>query len=338
MLHLVNIKGVTSGRCSAIATGAQEAAAAPIVFVHGILDSVYRWVTPADLAAAGLALRDDRIPAPVYDVALSQAGRLGTMCGLMAGQGLLTEADARGLPAVAYSYQDVDVPVQTMASAVERLHRAADWAMQYWGATRVSVVGHSRGGLVARHALVTDSPVMTAREFQHRVGRLVTIATPHLGSKLAHVMGPLIGAFGHFERANRRIARLLESFHAPALDPLLGLRQMVANVAQLTPDADEIVAVATASLPKLSEGYFAIAGSDPTCFWCELPVVGRLEWPPLLPVPELTPGQGDCAVAVPSALDIPGGESSTTACHRLNHLSIALGSGVQRDVFRWLQG
>ena len=69
------------------------------------------------------------------------------------------------------AWLDLDALTARVARAVEQARREA-------GATRVSLVGHSMGGLLARHYLQFAGGAP-------RVAACVTLGTPHQGSKLA---------------------------------------------------------------------------------------------------------------------------------------------------------
>ncbi|MCH6552317.1 MAG: hypothetical protein IH804_09945 [Planctomycetes bacterium] len=219
-----------------------------------------------------------------------------------------------------------------MTEALEKLHRVAAWVTSRWPAPRLHLVGHSRGGLVCRHALLGDSAVMTAADFLGRVDRLITICTPHLGSSLAGVSVPIKKTLA---RLDGLAAKLAEPT-ADARAPLEGLRALLENLSQLTPDSDEVRRAASESLPPLPGGYFAIAGSVPTFFACELPVVGRLRIPPPLPrVREFSDGQGDMAVSIESALDIPGRTPDRTLVLPVNHITATYDPAVHEALLEW---
>jgi pimeloyl-ACP methyl ester carboxylesterase len=90
-------------------------------------------------------------------------------------QGLYPLLEAEGHPVVSWTQTDTVGPID---SSVDELERAVAFAKEEYGADRVILVGHSRGGLVCRGYLR-----------RHRenpdVAALVTLATPHQGTRLA---------------------------------------------------------------------------------------------------------------------------------------------------------
>ena len=114
-------------------------------------------------------------------------------------------------------------------------------------------------------------------------------------------------------------------------------KQFVTNLSQLTPQASEIQAAATALLPDLPGGYFAIAGDVPTFLRADFPMLGAVRLPPSLPIPELTDGAGDMAVSVDSALDIPNRNATNSRVFPVNHMTVTLDRQVQDTVIDWLR-
>ncbi len=332
--ELIDLPGVTTPQCSVVAVDG-EPGRIPTLFVHGIIDNVRRWITPDDDGGAGLDLPDPTMSPVIFDPHRSRTIAGATVSARFEGAGLLERFARLGRPAVAFSYQDRRRPVACMAEALEKLHRVAAWACVRWGARRLHLVGHSRGGLVCRHALLGDSAVMSAADFLGRVDRLITICTPHLGSSLAGVSVPL-------KKTLARLGGLAAKLAEPAADaraPLEGFRALLENLSQLTPDSDEVRRAASESLPPLPGGYFAIAGSVPTFFACELPLVGRLRIPPPLPrVREFSDGKGDMAVAIESALDIPGRAPDRTLVLPVNHVTATYDPAVHEALLEWTGG
>ncbi len=331
--ELIDLPGVTTPQCSVIAVDGAPGRA-PTLFVHGIIDNVRRWLSPSNEPGDRFELPDPALSPVIFDPARSRTVAGATVSARLEGDGLLERFGREGRPAVAFSYQDRRRPVAGMAEAVEKLHRVAAWALVRWRAPRLHLVGHSRGGLVCRHALLGDSAFMTAADFLGRVDRLITISTPHRGSSLAGVSVPLKKAL---RRLNGLAAKLGESA-AEATAPLEGLRALLENISQLTPDSHEVRRAASENLPPLPGGYFAIAGNVPTFFACELPVVGRLRIPPPLPgVREFSDGQGDMAVAVESALDIPGPDPGRCRVLPVNHVTATYDAAVHEAVLEWTE-
>ena len=75
---------------------------------------------------------------------------------------------------------DISDPFQSLELWQREIHAAADRILSWTGASRLVLVGFSAGGVAARKYLVEHSE-------DHRIAKLVTIASPHLGSELALV-------------------------------------------------------------------------------------------------------------------------------------------------------
>lgn len=85
------------------------------------------------------------------------------------------ELARRGLgPLVAVEYDTLG----TIAAAAERLHRAVERLCESEPAAQVDIVAHSLGGLVARRYIERLGGAA-------RVGRLITLGTPHHGTRWA---------------------------------------------------------------------------------------------------------------------------------------------------------
>lgn len=69
-------------------------------------------------------------------------------------------------------------PYQSSAFRGEQLAKLVDKALAETGACRVNLIAHSQGGLDARY-------MISALGYGDRIGALITISTPHRGSKVA---------------------------------------------------------------------------------------------------------------------------------------------------------
>ncbi len=88
-----------------------------------------------------------------------------------------------------------------LAEAIKHVRRRT-------GADRVRLVAHSAGGLVARVYLQGALPGV---RYHHDVDRLVTIATPHLGSELASHFGDYLGTRATSLKPEGPLVRALNS-------------------------------------------------------------------------------------------------------------------------------
>lgn len=74
-------------------------------------------------------------------------------------------------------------PLADIDSFAEQLHERIEALLAETGADRVALVGHSMGGLVSRAYLLRHGP--------NRVAKLITLASPHQGTRVAHFgLGP----------------------------------------------------------------------------------------------------------------------------------------------------
>ncbi|QDU59818.1 PGAP1-like protein [Planctomycetes bacterium Pan216] len=338
MLDFVEIEGVTGERQSALAV-VEGDGPYPVILVHGIMDNLRRWITQREALQRALVLPEPRGSLPLFDCDHLRSGRFGNLPRLLEGAGLLPRLAEEEIPAVAYSYQKpFDLPVAPMEDAIAKLHRTILWALERWGAQRVILVGHSRGGLVCRHALLYDSPVMPARRARRLVDRSIAIATPHRGSRFANLSTTVGQNFGRFER----LFTLLESFRSTRrsrfLDWFARFQALTANFSLLAPGSEEVSRAKSSDLPTLPGGYYAIAGCSATYFRCEVPVIGKLRLPPTGTIPEFIDGQGDMAVSLESALDIPDPSPHRTRIRPYNHETITFSPRVHDTLVHWIRG
>ncbi len=150
-------------------------------------------------------MRPDRLRANSDSAAPSRGARLPVV--LVHGYGCSRAAWwwlRRRLEAAGWSVATISLePVYTrIDDYVEPLARRIDAVLAESGAERVLLVGHSMGGLVARAYLQRFGPA--------RVARLVTLGTPHQGSRLAFI------GFGANARQMRPGSPWLQALANPA--------------------------------------------------------------------------------------------------------------------------
>lgn len=85
-----------------------------------------------------------------------------------------------GLRGGDYFTIDFTNPYDSVDAWALELESCIDYVLRTTGADRVVIIGYSMGGLAARRYL-------TLRYTNHRVRRLITVGTPHLGSAFARV-------------------------------------------------------------------------------------------------------------------------------------------------------
>ena len=100
----------------------------------------------------------------------------GFSCSRAAWWFLRRKLDAAGLNVATLSLEPLYVDIERY---LPQLSRRIDAVLAQTGATQVVLIGHSMGGLVARAWL--------ARNGSERVQRLITLGTPHGGSRLAYL-------------------------------------------------------------------------------------------------------------------------------------------------------
>ena len=171
-------------------------------------------------------------------------------------------------------------PVATRASD---LKRGVEAILQKTGAAKVHIIGHSMGGLDARHMLFDNK----SQGFHQKVASVTTIATPHQGSPVADFVRNPIAFFR--DRAEesvaspeeqleglkdsdefREFARLFEidpeRFGAPPSEDLesVSILAGLAGVLDLTTEATAAFNAASLEWEKTSGvSYQAYAGAQP---------------------------------------------------------------------------
>lgn len=334
-LRIIDIEQVTTaGRSAVYCEG--NPGVTPVIMVHGIMDTVRRWVSSEDERTFGIRLIEFP-PPPMFHLSQTLEGKLGRFPAFWKGPGLLATLCRHRIPAVAFTYQDSLHPIANMCDAVTTLHRMIDWAKEHWKVSQVDLIGHSRGGLVIRHALCSDSSVMRAREACKSTRHVIALCSPFGGSKVANVVQPIVGTIEMFERMVSAVSQPILGDRLNWLHTLNPFRQFILNLGQLAPESEEVVCLGR-TLPEIRGQFFAIAGSDPRYFSCDIKGLGTVRLPPSLFFEELMPGAGDLVVAVRSALNLPVENSSHHRVLPVNHVSAPFDPAVQEQIVRWLSG
>ncbi len=276
----------------------------PVVFVHGVIDNVRRWAHPV----AGM--NETENPFPVFE---PTSPRTGVSPTTKLDLRLLEVLEGSRMRGLAFSYQVTAVGGRTIAplgEATDMLKAMVSTACERFGVDSVVIVAHSRGGLVTR-AVLEDAPT------RRRVRKVITLATPHMGSEVAH--------------AGRRIldgaASFLDAFMAKLpLDALTELRLLVDGFANLAPLSEEIRQIGRIGFPDLPRGWAAAAGTEAAYLRISMPPFGRISIPGALTrfaptnLAEFRDGEGDMVVSVTSALAVPS--ETPTARFPGNHLTL----------------
>lgn len=191
-------------------------------------------------------------------------------------------------------------PLGPVNKAIKELATTFETVKEKWPQKPVYLVGHSRGGLIARKFLLQKpAPVIEG---------LITICSPHAGTDMAKFSRHLkpVGKFlekllPDQSRAAliKALSRISEFFQSPALEELTPQSDFIVSLQKPLPEA----------LKKLSFG-----GTSPSLFKVMLRLPNSelkiIRFPdflaPVIPeehLPkELTPGLGDALVAAESAI------------------------------------
>ena len=157
----------------------------PIIFVHGWGGTRHSWDDMAGEPAPPLPDPDTVEPAGKHwhPPLLPIAGYRVRVPTQPPAQGLYPLLEAEGHPVVSWTQTD---SIGTIDSTVDELERVVAYAKEEYGADRVILVGHSRGGLVCRGYLRRhrDDPDVAA---------LVTLGTPHKGTRVVTLDDRLLG-------------------------------------------------------------------------------------------------------------------------------------------------
>jgi len=286
----------------------------PFVFVHGIHDNIHRWLHPIE------GLPDPVWNVPTFDPVAPPQPIFSPR--FERKRRFLETLDARGLRGLAFSYQRPNTTsrmIRPLAEAVDGLATMVDRARERFDADRVTIVGHSRGGLVARSYLAR-------RGSAAKVHSLVTLATPHEGSGVASVSEGLLA----------RVAKIAAAIRAKIeIDVLADFETLLDGYCSLTTSCDDVESLRKAGFPSLPGGIAAAAGDLAAFLRFKLPfyegaLPGVLAAFAKLDIPEFADGQGDMVVSVASALAVPKG--SPTRVFHANHLTIC----HDADAIEWV--
>jgi len=295
-----------------------------VILIHGLGMNNYFWVDPEKcFVLGGLA------PLTVF---LANAGgkpentlSFGTMEHNM--QGLWKSLQKAGFSLASWTQSQPLGPIQV---AIDELRAVMDTVQNKWPNKPVYLVGHSRGGLIARKFL--------QEEKIPDIKGLITICSPHAGTGMAKFVRYLkpTGSFlekiiPHKSKAALVIAlsRLAEFLQSPAIEELAPGSSFLSSLGKTLPK----------QIRKLSFG-----GTSPALFQLVLRLPAKnykiIKFPDMLvgAIPsvhlphELTPGLGDALVAAENA-KLPG---STHYNFPNNHVRSAYDKEVQKIILAFL--
>jgi len=199
--------------CSDVGAGAAERGGAPVLLVHGIA-----WDLGEEDVTYG-RLWDDGSAPPRWSGMIGFLDSKGLTYGgsihpIGANVSLPERLDTNGVrvdpkKALLFVLQfsrtantdGVGYKALELAESIKQLCR-------FTGAEKVRVVAHSAGGIVARAYLQGALPGV---RYRGDVERLVTVATPHLGSTVAHHFGDFLGTRATSIQPNAALIRNLNS-------------------------------------------------------------------------------------------------------------------------------
>jgi pimeloyl-ACP methyl ester carboxylesterase len=243
-------------------------------------------------------------------------------------KGLWNRLAAEGFSIVSWSQSQ---PLGPIAVAIDELKETVEWARNKWPAEQIYLVGHSRGGLIARKYLLLKQP--------ENVSGLVTICSPHAGTQMAKYGGYLTPTGSFLEKilptesqtavatALKRLSLFLQS---PAIEELSPKADFIHSIAEPLPEKLRLLSFGGTS-PALFQVYYKF--NQHTDFIA-------LKFPDLLvrAIPaeflpqELTPGSGDALVSSKSSrltgskhYDLP-----------VNHVKAAFDVNIHNTVLSFL--
>ena len=244
--------------------------------------------------------------------------------------GLGDRLEEEGFSLASWSQQN---PLGPAGPALEELNQVVHTVAETWSDKKIFLVGHSRGGVLARNYLLSHvNPVISG---------LVTICSPHNGTRLASYADFLRPMGGILEKilpvnTNGSIVLAMKRFVDFIKTP--ATRELQPG----SPFLAELDRPLSEHLRLLSFG-----GTDPALL--RLFVRTRIEapWKELDPaellartIPasrlpaELTPGAGDGLVAATSAI-LPGAAHHNIPC---NHVGVAFSGPVHQRIVDFLNG
>jgi len=295
-----------------------------IILIHGLGMNNYFWVDPKKcFVLGGLA------PLTIFlaDAAgkLENAISFGTIDHDM--QGLWNLLQEAGFSLASWTQSQPLGPIQV---AIDELEAAMDTVRNKWPNKPVYLVGHSRGGLIARKFLL--------KEKSPDIKGLITICSPHSGTGMAKFVRYLKPTGAFLEKIitpkskaalSKALGRLAEFLQSPAIE-------------ELSPESEFLFSLKK-PLPKQLR-LLSFGGTNPALFQLVLRLPAKnhkvIKFPDMLvgAIPsahlpqELTPGLGDALVTAVSA-KLPG---STHYNFPNNHVKSAYDNQVQKLILEFL--
>jgi pimeloyl-ACP methyl ester carboxylesterase len=264
-----------------------------VLLIHGLGMNNYFWVDPKKcLVLGGLA------PVTIFLTDEAKNANNTISFGSLDPniQGLWHCLKSEGFSLASWTQSQPLGPIQI---AIAELKTALSKIRNKWPDKPVYLVGHSRGGLIARRFLL-EEPV-------NDIEGLITIASPHSGTDMAKFTRYLKPAGAILEKIipgkskvmlTKALGRLSAFLQSPAIE-------------ELTPDSEFMTSIKK-SLPKQLRK-LSFGGTSPALFQLIVRLPSNnykiIKFPDMLtgPIPsghlprELTPGLGDALVSAKSA-------------------------------------
>ena len=279
-----------------------------IVFIHGLGMDKNIWINPSD----------SRILAGTFPLKILLNRRASRdRSGVIAT--LYDDLEQRDYSLITWSQHRPAGPIDSVVKELHEIMKAAN-ELSHAGSI---LVGHSRGGLIARKYLSTTKDTT--------VKCLLTISTPHNGSSIAGLsryMAPLVSLINPFIPAGNRgsrsfaIKRTMEFLKSRALKELLPASPFF----QSLDDG-----------PLAGIYYASVGGTNPTLFTIShysFPDMFEKVIPPQFYPEELKQGRGDGLVSADSS------KLTWTNEHHVfpfNHAEILFDEGVRKKMVRVIE-
>ena len=235
---------------------------------------------------------------------------------------------AEGFSVVSWSQSQ---PLGPIAVAITELKKTVEWVCNKWPAKQIYLVGHSRGGLIARKYLLVEQP--------ENVAGLVTICSPHAGTQMAKYASYLNPTGSFLEKilpaesqtaiatALKRLSLFLQS---PAIEELSLGADFIQSIAEPLPENFRLLSFGGTS-PALFKIFYKLNQNN-TFTALGFPDLLVRAIPPVFLPQELTPGLGDALVSSKSS-KLTG---STHYDFPVNHVKAAFDASIHNTVLNFL--
>lgn len=297
-----------------------------VLLIHGLGMNRHYWGSPDKCHAFG-GLTPLTVflagPPPDGNRARIAMGRAPTHT-----EGLAGRLRAAGYSTAAWTQQAPLGPVMAAVSELGDAHRAV---MEKWPGKPLYLIGHSRGGLIAKKYLLDHG--------MDGIDGLISLGSPFAGTRLAafaDLLRPVGGMLGKLippegqGKVQAALTRMAQFLTSRAID-------------ELGPDA-EFISALQRELPARFRA-LSVGGTDPTLFRIYLRSNGNGKWRVLtfpdfllrffpgnhLPE-EITPGKGDALVTAASAVLRPGSHRDFP----VNHVGLAFDREIQATILQTL--